>query len=160
MIAAILAATYSITMFGLTTKVVEAQAVAEQWASDPVCQVLFPKGATGLDILRSQRYQDPQTLRWDLLCLLRDAAALVEVGSQDVIICPAFARESLRYRAATLIHESLHSAGVKEQDWPPSADTGLMTSRQLQDAVQLFCDSENRDTLIRLIEERKAKHGR
>jgi hypothetical protein len=66
-------------------------------------------------------------------CQSDQIAALTAPGSLVVMVCPAqlerVAREDLRYAAAVLIHETLHTLGLGEN--PPSSEeiTGRVLAR-------------------------------
>lgn len=100
------------------------------------CRTLFVNlGADGEATLRRDRYGAGDLDAERHRCP-RGAAAITAVRSFEVRLCPAFSLLSTTEAAVILIHEALHSAGMKEM--PPDPDA--LTARAINALVRSNCE--------------------
>lgn len=89
------------------------------------CREMFSElGADGPSTLEASKFAGVATQVDENLCG-RSVSAFTSVGSPVISICDNFVRLSLERGALLLIHEALHSAGLRESPGYPDAMTSL-----------------------------------
>ena len=101
------------------------------------CRALFDGlNIDGLQALGRSRYQPAQSAAERAHCV-GGVAAYTAVGANRVMICSHFHRLHRRTKAAVLIHEALHSAGMTEAPLDPDAMTATEIETMVEDACSL-----------------------
>jgi len=101
------------------------------------CSALFePFHAAAVESLASALYAAPTDREVTRICV-GGVAAFTLVGSRVTKLCPEFGNLHPREAALTLIHETLHSAGMPESPSTPSA----LTSQEINALVGGACSS-------------------
>ena len=100
------------------------------------CRTLFERlGSDGPSTLSRDRYGAGEFDSERHRCP-RGAAAITSVGSFEVRLCPAFGLLPATEAAVILIHEALHSAGMREK--PP--DPAALTPQAINTLVRTSCE--------------------
>ncbi|MBZ5590502.1 MAG: hypothetical protein LAO05_18285 [Acidobacteriia bacterium] len=101
----------------------------------PSCSGLFTsRGADGLELLARASFAGA-ALEKDHTACAGSAVATTEVGGRQIRLCPRFEALSVPAAALILIHETLHTAGMREKPPDPSA----LTSAQINQLVEARC---------------------
>ena len=101
------------------------------------CRDLFlANDANGIDLLRNSTFRLATPTEHERVCRRRRAALFTHIAGSEIVVCTGeFQRLPVRHRAAMLLHEALHHAGVSEQPFDPDA----LTSAELTRLVELRC---------------------
>jgi hypothetical protein len=124
---------------GLRSRVEAAYEIAAQRVQEvESCSRLFAElGADAVQILGGSYYWPVISYRdAKQLCNGRNAA-FTTVGSPMVFVCDEFERLSYQDAATIIIHEALHTAGLKER--PQYRGIGVKTSREISSMVAKNC---------------------
>ena len=101
----------------------------------PSCSDLFTaRGTDGLELLEGVSFEVAASDVDRALCE-RGEAAVTDVGSRRIRLCPGFGALPPGTAALILIHEALHDAGLRER--PP--DPGALTSAEINRLVKANC---------------------
>jgi hypothetical protein len=125
--------------YGLRSSVEVAYEIAAQRVQEvESCSRLFAElGADAVQILGGSYYWPVISYRdAKQLCDGRNAAFTL-VGSPMVFVCDEFERLSYQDAATIIIHEALHTAGLKER--PQYRGIGVKTSREISSMVAKNC---------------------
>jgi hypothetical protein len=99
---------------------------------EPSCRTLFQKlGADGEDVLARSRYSDAG----DNGYCQEGVKAFTNVGSTQIKLCRSFGELPTSSAAVLLLHEALHSGGLRESPAYPNA----LTAREINLAVSQGC---------------------
>jgi hypothetical protein len=100
--------------------------------NEPSCRTLFQKlGADGEDVLARSLYSEAG----DSSYCQEAVGAFTTVGSTQIKLCRSFGELQASSAAALLLHEALHSSGVRESPGYPNA----LTAREINVAVSQGC---------------------
>jgi hypothetical protein len=106
---------------------------------DEACRALFDELALdGLEAMARSRYE-PALKGSEKRRCAAGVAAYTAVGSIRVVICSHFHTLDRRTKAAVLIHEALHTAGLREAPVDPDA----MTAAEIEAMVEEACGFSN-----------------
>ena len=117
-------------------KLLAGSLLALHWiVRNPSCRELFEGlEAGGVQALRRSIYVAARPGIERSICD-RDVVAFTEVGSSVTRLCPGFGRLPNRHAAVVLIHEALHSTGLREKPMDPEG----LTSDQITRLVTRDC---------------------
>ncbi len=102
---------------------------------DESCRALFDDlNLDGLQALGRTRYQPVQSAAERAYCV-SGVDAYTAVGAKRVMICRQFHTLHRRTKAAVLIHEALHTAGMSEAPHDPAG----MTPEEINEMVEEAC---------------------
>ena len=101
------------------------------------CRALFEaEGADGILLLERATFHMATAIERSEICQPRRAAFFTTVRGTEIGVCPkGFGRLGSSHRAALLLHEALHHAGISEQPIDPRA----LSSTQLTRLVERQC---------------------
>jgi hypothetical protein len=100
--------------------------------TEPECRTLFKRlGSDGEDVLARSQYSDAGNSGY----CEEAVAAFTNVGSMQIKLCRSFGELQASNAAALLLHEALHSSGLRESPVYPNA----MTTREINVAVSQGC---------------------
>jgi hypothetical protein len=101
--------------------------------NEPSCRTLFRRlGANGEDVLARSLYSDAG----DSAYCQEGVKAFTKVGSTQIRLCRGFGELQASSAAVLLLHEALHSSGLKESPAYPNA----LTAREINFAVSQGCN--------------------
>jgi hypothetical protein len=104
---------------------------------DEACRALFDDLILdGLQALGRSRYQSPGSAPERAYCA-RGVAAYTAVGRSRVVVCEHFRTLHRRTKAAILIHEALHTAGMSEAPHDPGGKTSGEITEMVEEACSL-----------------------
>jgi len=100
--------------------------------TEPECRTLFKQlGADGEDVLARSQYSDAGNSG----NCQEAVAAFTNLGSTQIKLCRSFGELQVSNAAALLLHEALHSSGLRESPGYPNA----LTAREINVAVSQGC---------------------
>ena len=108
----------------------------ERIRTHPTCSALFGRfGMDGAELLGRARF-DGAAFETSFSTCKGGVAAYTTVGSHQIMLCPGFGGITVPGAALILIHEMLHSAGMREKPFDPNG----LTPQEINVMVKVSCD--------------------